>query len=129
MELFAFPCSLRDDTQLEEKPKASAVIQDVLECDGVFPEKGCQGADKRVNGASSELRLESRALIDPYMMNTMKDMPKPSPGCAERAASPLGSGACGDNEAASGSSQAAPPSTDQSFALIQVKNGLVLSTL
>ena len=48
------------------------VIQGVLECDCVA-EKGCQGTDKRVSSTSSQLRLESKTLIDPYIIYTMKD--------------------------------------------------------
>ncbi len=48
------------------------VIQGVLECDCVA-ERGCQGKDKRVSPTSSKLRLESRTLIDPYIMYTIKD--------------------------------------------------------
>lgn len=49
------------------------VIQGVLGCD-CFAEKGCQGTDKHVNSTSSQLRLESKTLIDPYIMYTVKDM-------------------------------------------------------
>ena len=48
------------------------VIQGVLECDCVA-EKGCQGTDKHVGSTSSQLRLESKTLIDPYIMYTMTD--------------------------------------------------------
>lgn len=48
------------------------VIQGVLECDYVA-EKCCQGTDKHVSSVSSQLRLESGTLIDPYIAYTVRD--------------------------------------------------------
>lgn len=48
------------------------VIQGVLECDCVA-EKGCQGTDKNVSTTSSHIMLESKTLMHPYILHTMKN--------------------------------------------------------